>query len=69
MGNIKPFNIANYSQKNSIALAYLTEAKKDSRKIKIERVRRSSTKPELEERNFMSEGEDRGKEKAYQRGI
>ena len=44
MGIIKPFNIANYAQKNSIALAYLTEAKKDTRKIKIDRVRKVSTK-------------------------
>ena len=63
MGNVKPFNIANYSEKNSIALAYLTQNIKESRKIKVEKFRKYSTKSDQEERNFVSEGEERKKQK------
>lgn len=34
MGMIKPYNIANYGEKNSIALAYLSQTRKTNKKQK-----------------------------------
>ena len=57
MGLIKPYNIANYAEKNSIALAYLSENKKGAKKGWRGRRRPSyGSNADKGDRNFMSEG-------------
>jgi hypothetical protein len=42
MGLIKPYNIANYGEKNSIALAYLSETRKKNKKEREIKIRKIS---------------------------
>ena len=56
MGLIQPYNISNYSQKNSIALAYLSEVKTQNKKQ--QRIKIISAEEDTERKNFFSEGED-----------
>jgi hypothetical protein len=52
MGLIQPFNIANYSEKNSIALAYLSETKAPNKRQP--RIKINSAFSDSEKKNFFS---------------
>lgn len=53
---IRPYNISNYAEKSSIALAYLSEVKNNNDKREIMRRKKISFKTVKEEKKYMSEG-------------